>query len=160
MSSEQGCLASAHRKEKSLTWKSVEIKSSFEGPEVIKEPHQDAEVTITGEITEVPEFDIESPQIDLSLVWKMFVDEAKNNLGARARVVLKSSEWAIFEHYLMLNFHATNNEAEYEGFIAGLQFAIKLKVHELHIFINSKLVVDQVTWKFKTRKAMRLSTWH
>ena len=48
-----------------------------------------------------------------------------------------------------MNFLATNNEAEHEAFIAGLQFSSKLKVLELHIFNDSKLVVNQVTRKFE-----------
>ena len=47
----------------------------------------------------------------------------------------------------------TNNEAEYETFIVGLRSTIKLKILELHIFSDSKLVVNQVTGKFKARGA-------
>ena len=52
----------------------------------------------------------------------MLVDGSKNNLGAGAGagVVLQSPKGVIFEHYLRLNFFATNNEAEYKAFIMGL----------------------------------------
>ena len=79
----------------------------------------------------------------------MFVDGAKNGLGAGASVVLKSLEGAIFEYCLSLNFPSTNNEAEYEAFIIGLQSANKLGFLELHIFNDSKLVVNQVIEKFE-----------
>ena len=46
-----------------------------------------------------------------------------------------------------------NNEAEYEAFIVELRSASKLKTLELHIFSDSKLVVNQVTGKFKARGA-------
>ena len=72
----------------------------------------------------------------------MLVDGTKNSLGAGAGVVLKSPEGATFEHCLKLNLHAKNNKAEYEAFIAGLRSANKLKVPELHIFSDSKLVVN------------------
>ena len=42
-----------------------------------------------------------------------------------------------------MNFAATNNEVEYEA-----RSASKLKIPKLHIFSNSKLVVNQVTGKF------------
>ena len=45
----------------------------------------------------------------------------------------------------------TNNETEYEAFIARLRFASKLKVLELHIFNDSKPMVSQVTRKFEAR---------
>ena len=46
----------------------------------------------------------EPPQINQFKAWKMYVDGDKNILGVRRRVVLKSQEWAIFEHCLRLNF--------------------------------------------------------
>ena len=42
-----------------------------------------------------------------------------------------------------------NNEAKYKAFIEGLRSAKKLLVPELYISSNSKLVVNQVTEKFK-----------
>ena len=71
------------------------------------------------------------------MAWKMFVDGAKNTMGAGVGVVLKSPEGVSFEHCLKLNFPATNNETKYEAFIAGLRSASKLKVLELHIFSDS-----------------------
>ena len=73
----------------------------------------------------------------------------KNSIGLGAGIVLKIPEWAIFEHYLKLKFSTTNNETEYEAFIVRLQYAKKLKVLELFIFSNSKMVVNQVIRKFK-----------
>ena len=72
----------------------------------------------------------------------MFVDRAKNSLGTGARIVLKNPEGALFEQCLRLTFPATNNKTEYEAFITGLRFANKLKVPELYIFSDSKLVVN------------------
>ena len=96
---------------------------------------------------------VEPPQIDPIFAWKLFFDGAKNNLGARAGVVLKSPEGVIFEKCLRLNFQATNNEAEYEAFIAGLRSASKLKVPELHVFSDSKMIVNQVIKKFEVQRA-------
>ena len=61
VSPEQGCLASAHKGVESSGAKSFGIKLAPEGHEVIKEPPQSAEATITGEVTEDPEVNIESP---------------------------------------------------------------------------------------------------
>ena len=66
---------------------------------------------------------------------------------------MKIPEGAIFEQCLRLNFPVTNNEAEYKAFIAIFRSSSKLKVLELHIFSNSKLVVNQVTRKFKVQGA-------
>ena len=87
------------------------------------------------------------------MAWKMFVDGAKNTIGVGVGVLLKSPEGAIFEHYLRLNFPSKNNEAKYKAFIMGLWSVGKLKVSELYTFSDSKLVVNQVTEKFKARGA-------
>ena len=94
---------------------------------------------------EVPEVLKELPQIDESKAWRMYVDGAKNNLGEGIGAVLKTPKGAIFECYLKLNFPMTNNEAEYEAFIAELGSTNKLLVLVLHIFSDSKMVVNQVT---------------
>ena len=83
-----------------------QLRLSLEGPEAHKEP----------------------PQIDHSKGEKVFINESKNSLGARAGIILKIPEGAILEHYLRLNFSATNNETEYKTFIAGLSSSYKLKV--------------------------------
>ena len=123
------------------------------GPEVIQEPSRTVKTTIVSEMTEGPEVIAELPQIDPTSAWKIFANGAKNSLGARAGIVLKSPKGAIFEQCLKLNFLVTNNEAEYEAFIAGLTSASKLKIPELHIFSDSKLVVNQVTEKFEAQRA-------
>ncbi|GJY45141.1 reverse transcriptase domain-containing protein [Tanacetum coccineum] len=41
-------------------------------------------------------------------------------------------------------FTASNNEAEYEALIAGLRIAAQMGVHNLHVSVDSKLVVNQV----------------
>ena len=46
------------------------------------------------EINKVPEIHKEPPQIEHSIAWKMYVDGAKNSLGAG--VILKNPKGAIF----------------------------------------------------------------
>ena len=64
---------------------------------------------------------------------------------------MKSLEGAVFEQCLRFNFPAMNNEAEYKALITGLRSVNKLGVPELYIYSDSKLVVNQVTGKFKAR---------
>ena len=72
-------------------------------------------------------------------------------MGVGAGVVLKSPKGAVFENCLRLNFLATNEEAEYEAFIA-LRFPSS-------IFSDFKLVVTQVTGNFEVRGLRWLSIW-
>jgi ribonuclease H / adenosylcobalamin/alpha-ribazole phosphatase len=46
----------------------------------------------------------------------------------------------------------TNNEAEYHALIEGLKAVREWKPDRLEIFLDSKLVVEQVTGKYKTKK--------
>lgn len=46
----------------------------------------------------------------------------------------------------------TNNEAEYQALIAGLELALEAGVTDLEIFMDSQLVVSQVKGEWKIRK--------
>jgi probable phosphoglycerate mutase len=46
---------------------------------------------------------------------------------------------------------ATNNVAEYRGLIAGLEEAVKLDATEVDVFMDSKLVVEQMSGRWKVK---------
>ena len=56
---------------------------------------------------------------DLS-TWKLSVDGASNAQGSGAGLILTSPEGIDIEYALRFRFHTSNNEAEYEAVIAGL----------------------------------------
>jgi ribonuclease HI len=47
----------------------------------------------------------------------------------------------------------TNNEAEYEALIEGLKAVSEWKPDRLEIFLDSKLVVEQVNGRWKVKEA-------
>jgi ribonuclease H / adenosylcobalamin/alpha-ribazole phosphatase len=47
--------------------------------------------------------------------------------------------------------HATNNVAEYRGLIAGLEEAARLKASEVAVSLDSKLVVEQMSGRWKVK---------
>ena len=49
---------------------------------------------------------------------------------------------------LRFGFKASNNEAEYEALIAGLELAKEMKVESLDIFSDSQLVVCQINEEY------------
>ena len=77
---------------------------------------------------------------DLS-IWKLSVDGAANAQGSGAGLILTSPEGIEIEYALRFRFHTSNNEAEYEAVIAGLNLAHSLEVDRLEIYSNSQLVV-------------------
>ena len=80
---------------------------------------------------------------DLS-TWKLSVDGASNAQGSGAGLILTSSEGIDIEYALRFGFHTSNNEAEYETIIAGLNLAHSLEVDQLEVYSDSQLVVRQI----------------
>ena len=82
-------------------------------------------------------------ETDLS-IWKLSVDGAANAQGNEAGLILTSPEGIYIEYALRFGFHTSNNEAEYEAVIAGLNLAHSLEVDRLEISSDSQLVVRQI----------------
>ncbi|PKI72110.1 hypothetical protein CRG98_007497 [Punica granatum] len=86
--------------------------------------------------------------------WKMYFDGAVNFTGSSIGAVLISPEGRHFLVAAKIHFPCTNNVAEYEACIFGLQAAIDLKVKELEVFGDSMLTIFQTLkqWKIKDPK--------
>ena len=69
-------------------------------------------------------------------------------------MILTSPEGIDIEYAIRFGFHASNNEAEYEVVIAGLNLAHSLEVNQLEVYSDSQLVVRQIedTYKAKSEK--------
>ena len=74
-------------------------------------------------------------------IWKLFVQGAANAQGSGAELILTSSEGIDIEYALRFRFQASNNEAEYEAVIAGLNLAHSMEVDQLEVCSYSQLVV-------------------
>ena len=87
-------------------------------------------------------------------IWKLFVDGAANAQGSGAGLILTSPEGIDIEYALRFEFQASNNEAEYEAVIAGLNLAHSMEVDQLELCIDSQLVVKQIedTYEAKGEK--------
>ncbi|GAU44271.1 hypothetical protein TSUD_133170 [Trifolium subterraneum] len=55
--------------------------------------------------------------------WTIFVDGASNATGAGAGIILDNEEGILIEVSLAPSFPTSNNQAEYEAFLAGLRLA-------------------------------------
>ena len=90
---------------------------------------------------------------DLS-TWKLFVDGASNAQESGAGLILTSPEGIDIECALRFGFHTSNNEAEYEAVIAGLNLAHSLEVNQLEVYTDSQLVVKQIedTYEAKSER--------
>ena len=83
--------------------------------------------------------------------WKVFVDDASNAMGAGADIVIITPKGIRLEHSFRLGFKASNNEAEYEAFLAGLRAVLHLGTKDVEIYSDSRLVVYQILGSFEAR---------
>jgi hypothetical protein len=72
--------------------------------------------------------------------WVMYFDGSYTLKGAGADIVLISPESDILKYTIHLEFPTTNNIAEYEGLVSGLQLAKDLGIRLLLIRGDSQLV--------------------
>lgn len=76
---------------------------------------------------------------------------ARGNPGpAGIGVVIWSGHTLVSRHKEFIG-HATNNQAEYKAVILGLREAKKLGAKELIFYLDSELVVNQLSRKFKIK---------
>ncbi|GJY30851.1 reverse transcriptase domain-containing protein [Tanacetum coccineum] len=59
--------------------------------------------------------------------WTLYMDEASSLKGVGADLVLIDPTGMEYTYAIRLNFPSTNNEAEYEAFLAGLRIAERMK---------------------------------
>ncbi|MCI53108.1 hypothetical protein A2U01_0074354, partial [Trifolium medium] len=69
--------------------------------------------------------------------WTIFVDGSSNPQGSEAGIILENGEEVLVEVSLGLAFPTTNNQAEYEAFLAGLRLAEDMEAEEIKIYTDS-----------------------
>ena len=84
-------------------------------------------------------------------IWRLSVDGASNAQGSGVGLILTSSEGIDIEYVLRFGFRASNNEAEYEAIIAGLNLAHSMEVDKLEVCSDSQLVVKQIDDSYEAR---------
>ncbi|XP_071694275.1 uncharacterized protein [Rutidosis leptorrhynchoides] len=81
--------------------------------------------------------------------WDFFTDGASCAEGAGAGLVLASPSGEEHTYALRFNFDVTNNEAEYEALLAGVNIARKMSITKLRAFTDSQLVANQFNDSFE-----------
>ena len=77
-------------------------------------------------------------------IWKLYVDGASNAQGSGAGLILTFPKGIDIEYALKFRFQASNNEAEYEAVIVGLNLTHSLEIDQLEVCSDSQLVVRQI----------------
>ena len=84
----------------------------------------------------------------------MYFDGASNALGRGVGAILISPEGNHCPFTVKLSFECTNNVAEYEACVLGLQATIEKKIKELTVYGDSALVICQLNseWEIEDSK--------
>ncbi|XP_061365877.1 uncharacterized protein LOC133309152 [Gastrolobium bilobum] len=76
--------------------------------------------------------------------WKLYVDGSSNSKGSGAGDIIENPESVAVEYSMQMGFPTSNNQAEFEAFIVGLQQTKELGARKLQVFSDSQLVTSQI----------------
>ena len=66
-------------------------------------------------------------------IWRLSLNGAANAQGSGAGLILTSPDGIDVEYALKFGFQASNNEAEYEAIIAGLNLTHSMEADQLEV---------------------------
>ena len=81
--------------------------------------------------------------------WTLRVDGASRSSGSEVGLFLHSPTGEELEQTIWLEFPTSNNEAEYEAILCGLDLALALSVSKLRIYSDSHLVIGHVQKEYE-----------
>ena len=96
-------------------------------------------------LTDEEEWELEFPNEYLGTIevqgWKMHFDGVVNSRGAGIGVILITPEGEMIPMAKRLEFEVTNNQAEYEACIFGLEALRSVETENIIVYGDSMLVV-------------------
>ena len=81
------------------------------------------------------------------------VDGASRSSRSGVGLLLQSPTGEHLEQAIRLGFPASNNEAEYEAILSGLDLALALSISKLLVYSDSQLVVRHVQQEYEAKDA-------
>ncbi|KAK4409608.1 hypothetical protein Sango_0033800 [Sesamum angolense] len=90
--------------------------------------------------------------IEVTPPWKMYFDGASHKEGAGAGVVFVTSEGEVLPYSFTLTQNCSNNVAEYQALILGLEIPVDAKQLSLKVYEDSQLVVNQLLGLYEVKK--------
>ncbi|VFQ71294.1 unnamed protein product [Cuscuta campestris] len=85
-------------------------------------------------------------------LWEVHSDGSCTKDGSGGGAVLTSSEGFKAYHSFKFTFRATNNEAEYEALIGGIQIALFMKIKHIRLKSDSKLAIGQLKGEMEAKE--------
>ncbi|XP_060969882.1 uncharacterized protein LOC133037084 [Cannabis sativa] len=89
--------------------------------------------------------------------WMLAVDGSSNSKGSGLGIVLTSPQGDVMQRAIRCDFKLTNNEAEYEALIAGLDLSIELNAKTIEVMSDSELIVNQLNGSYQAKDSKMAS---
>ncbi|XP_077211559.1 uncharacterized protein LOC143846853 [Tasmannia lanceolata] len=83
--------------------------------------------------------------------WEVYVDGSSNKGGYGSGLVLTGPDNFTADYALRFGFRASNNEAEYEALLAGMNLAVQTRAQRLKAYYDSQLVANQIQGVYEGR---------
>ncbi|CAL8136204.1 unnamed protein product [Prunus armeniaca] len=81
--------------------------------------------------------------------WTMYFDGSSTETRSGAGVVIESPQGQMWQFAFQLDFKCTNNQAEYEALIIGLEILKEMKATRVLVYGDSQLVINQLTREYQ-----------
>jgi ribonuclease HI len=93
------------------------------------------------------------PSIDLLEItpWTLFFDGSSCGKGGGVGILLISPRGEMFEFAIPIQPTVTNNQAEYEALLRGLQYLKEAKAISVEIYGDSELVIKQLNGQYECK---------
>ena len=82
----------------------------------------------------------------------MFFDGATRKNGAGAGVILVTLKEELLPYAFTLTENCSDNVAEYQALMTGLEMVIELKITRLKVYGDSKLIINQLIALYEVKK--------
>jgi len=89
--------------------------------------------------------------------WTLFFDGSTCDRGARVGIVLISPQGKKYEFSLPIVATSTNNQAEYQALIKGLELLKEVHADAVEIFGDSMLVINQLAGIYECRSEVLIT---
>ncbi|XP_066314981.1 uncharacterized protein [Miscanthus floridulus] len=86
-----------------------------------------------------------------TMPWTLFFDGSPCKQGGGIGIVIISPQGLSFEFAYTIKPMTTNNQAEYEAILNGLQLLQEVKVGAIEIFVDSQLVINQLSCLYECK---------
>ncbi|KAG9450518.1 hypothetical protein H6P81_010483 [Aristolochia fimbriata] len=89
----------------------------------------------------------------------MYFDGVARRNGNGAGVLFVSPRKDLLPCSFVVTQNCSNNEAEYQAILLGLDMAVEMKLSQLNIYSDSVLIIKQITGKFEVKKLELVLFW-